>query len=352
MPASPSMTPMANMPGMPIGPGGGNYGGGDYGGGDYGGYGGGGYDCPPQGWSHHYFGFGEFLFLRPGNAEVAYAVPVSTAAAAGSTLVQTGSVHVVDPNYAPAFRVGFGGVISPRSALGVTYTQFDHNTFDTVIAPSAATTIHSLITSPNTLTGSGNGGSADAILQTRFKLLDLDYKGLLIFNPQWQVNFVVGARYGNLAQHLMSGIAGPAGFEQVLAESEFDGGGVRLGLEGMRFHPTTQFFWYGRGYASFLAGTFRARYEYDSPNNNAATIASLNVGRVVTMLDMETGIGWQNFTGNLRFSAGYLFSAWYNTVRVNDFISAVQTNNFAIPASDLRGLVTFDGLTARIDVLW
>src|SRR4051794_26625328 len=69
MPASPTMTPMAQMPGMPIGPGGGDYGGG-YGGGDYGGYGDGGYGggfCPPagpQGWSHHYFGFGEFLYLR------------------------------------------------------------------------------------------------------------------------------------------------------------------------------------------------------------------------------------------------------------------------------------------------
>src|SRR5437868_5288408 len=137
-PASPTMTPMAQMPGPmgpmpgPMGPGGGDYGsygGGDYGGyggggGDYGGYGGGGGFCPPggpQGWSHHYFGFGDFLYLRPGNAEVAYAVPVNAAAAAGGTVVQTGRVHVADPAYAPAFRVGFRGVISLRTALSVTY---------------------------------------------------------------------------------------------------------------------------------------------------------------------------------------------------------------------------------------
>jgi len=47
-----------------------------------------------------------------------------------------------------------------------------------------------------------------------------------------------------------------------------------------------------------------------------------------------------------------MVSAWYNTVRVNDFINSVQTANFVVPASDLRSLVTFDGLTARVDVLW
>jgi hypothetical protein len=359
-PASPMMTPMApmatpfqgvppSMQGAPMT--------GDYVGGDYGAYASGmdgGY-CPPGGpggWSNHYFAWGDFLYLRPGNAEVAYAVPVNAAAATGGSVVQTGPVHVADPDYAPAYRVGFGGVISPRTSLAVQYTSFDHNTFDSVIAPGPAQTIHSLITSPNTLTGSGNGVAADAILQTRFRLIDADVRSLLIYNPQWQVNYLVGARYANLEQHLFSGIAGPAGFEQVLAQTEFDGGGVRLGLEGLRFHPSTQFFWYGRGYTSFLAGTFRARYEYDSPNNAVPTVAALNVGRVVTMLDFETGLGWQNFTGNVRFSVGYMVSAWYNTVRLNDFISSVQTNNFSIPASDLRGLVTFDGLQSRIEVLW
>src|SRR5262245_48399915 len=352
MPGSPTMTPMASMPGTPIGPGGGDYGssyGGDYGGG---------YGAPcADGWSYHYFGWGEFLYLRPGNAEVAYAVPVNAAAAAAGTAIQTGPVHVADPDYAPAYRVGFGGVISPRTSLAVSYTAFDHNTFDSVIAPGPGQTIHSLISSPNVLNGIGNGVAADAILQTEFKLIDVDVRSLIIYNPAWQINYLIGARYGNLEQHLAAGIAGPTGFEQVLAETEFDGGGVRLGLEGLRFHPSTQFFWYGRGYTSFLAGTFRARYEYDRPGGiiavtNQQTLTSLNVGRVVAMLDFETGVGWQNFTCNLRFSVGYMFSAWYNMVRLNDFISAVQTNSFAIPASDLRGLVTFDGLQSRIEVLW
>ena len=83
--------------------------------------------------------------------------------------------------------------------------------------------------------------------------------------------------------------------------------------------------------------TFRTRYQFNSPTVATNTDTSFEVGRVVTMLDLETGLGWQNFTGNLRFSMGYMFSAWYNTVRVNEFINAVQTNNFVDPSDNFNG---------------
>jgi hypothetical protein len=162
----------------------------------------------------------------------------------------------------------------------------------------------------------------------------------------------VGARYANLEQHFAAGFAPATGLEEVLVESEFDGGGLKLGLEGMRMHPTTQFFCYGKGSTSFVAGTFRNRYQFNSPTLATNVDTSFEVGRVVTMLDLETGIGWQNFTGNLRFSTGYLFSAWYNTVRLNEYINAVQTNNFADPSDNFNGMITFDGLTAKIELLW
>lgn len=336
MPGGPGM---AGMPGMPIGSGGG--------------------DCYPgggicDGWTNHYFGFGEFLYLRPRNAEVAYAVPIDSTAAAGGTLVQVGPVSVADPNYAPAFRVGFGAVISPRSALAVTYTQFDHKINDLLSVPGTGI-LRSLVSHPNPLTAGGNGTDAGADLQTQFQLLDIDYKGLLIYDPEYQLNYVVGARYANLEQHFMAGFtAGTGTFEDVHAESEFDGGGLKLGLEGLRFHPTTQFFVYGKGYTSFLAGIFRARYQdtFAPPGNANPAITSFNASRLVTMLDLETGVGWQNFGGNLRFSAGYMFSAWYNVLRVNEFINSVQTNNFVNTTSNLNSLMTFDGLTAKVEVLW
>jgi hypothetical protein len=331
------------MPAQQIGPGGGYPGG-------YGGN-----NCDPcDGWANNYFAFGEFLYLRPRNAEVAYAVPIS-GAAAGATppqQVQTGPVRVADPDYAAGFRVGFGAVLSPRSAIAVTYSQFDRDTFDATSLPGTGSVIRSLVSNPNPLTATGNGLDTAATLQTQFQLLDIDYKGLFLYDDRYQLAYVVGARYGNLEQHFAAGFAPTTGFEQVLAESEFDGGGLKLGLEGLRFHPTTQFFFYGKGYTSLLAGSFRARYEFDSPANANPTVTSFNVGRLVTMIDLEAGLGWQNFTGSMRFTMGYMFSSWFNVVRVNEFINSVQTNNFTDPSTNFNGMITFDGLTAKAELLW
>jgi hypothetical protein len=345
MPGSPDMSGMS-MGGM-----GGGMPGGMQGMAGVPGYAGGYCDDGCNGWTNKYFAFGEFLYLRPRNAEVAYAVPVNGAALAGGSLVPAGAVRVADPDYAAGFRVGMGAVISPRSAIAVTYTQFDRDTFDATSLPGNGAVIRSLVNSPNPLTAGGNGLDTAATLQTQFQLLDIDYKGLIYYTPQAQLAYVVGARYGNLEQHFAAGFAPASGFQEVLAESEFDGGGLKLGLEGLRFHPTSQFFVYGKGYASMLAGTFRTHYQL---NDNGATITDtgFKAGRLVTMLDLEGGVGWQNFTGNLRFSMGYMFSSWFNTVKVNELINSVQTNNFLDPSTNYRGMTTFDGLTSKIELLW
>ena len=357
MQASPAMGmgPMAGGPaGMPApGYGGPGYGGAGYGGPGYGGPGLGDYCDDCCGWSNRYFAFGEFLYLRPRNAEVAYAAPINGALITGPTSpqVQVGPVRVADPDYAAGFRVGGGAFLSPRSALAVTYTQFDRDTFDAVSLPGNGAVFRSLVTSPNPLVAGANGLDTAATLQTQFQLLDIDYKGLIAYNSVHQLAYVVGARYANLEQHFAAGFAPATGFQQVLAESEFDGGGIKLGLEGLRFHSSSQFFVYGKGYTSLIAGTFRARYQFDDNGTNV-TDTSFRAGRLVTMLDLETGLGWQSYTGNLRFTLGYMFSAWYNVVKVNEFINAVQNNNFVDPSTNFNGLITFDGLTSRIEFLW
>ena len=74
--------------------------------------------------------------------------------------------------------------------------------------------------------------------------------------------------------------------------------------------------------------------------------------RIVTILDLEAGIGWHNFTDNLRLSVGYMVSQWFNTVKVNEWINAVQQNNFVDPSDNFKGMIAFDGLTAKIELLW
>ena len=323
---------------------------------DMSGYGGG-YcaDCGPGGGGGHgsgsrFIAFGEFLNLRPRNAEVAYAVPI--AGASIPDIAQVGPISRADPDYSPGFRFGIGRSLGACNAFVMTYTQLDSNTFDAVSLPGNGGVLRSLVSSPNPLLAGGNGLDAAATLETQFKLLDLDYKGFIADNNDYQLSYVLGMRYANLEQHFAAGFAPQAGFQEVRAESEFDGGGVRAGLEGQRFARTTQFFVYGKGYTSLVAGSFRTRYQTAGAGIATPVDTSHDIGRLVTMLDLEAGVGWQNFTGNLQFSMGYMFSTWYNTVKVNEWIHTVQQNNFVDPSDNYNGMISFDGLTAKIQVLW
>jgi hypothetical protein len=48
-----------------------------------------------------------------------------------------------------------------------------------------------------------------------------------------------------------------------------------------------------------------------------------------------------------------MYSGWYNVVKQNEFISAVQDNNFVSNGiSTYDSAITFDGLTARVEVRW
>ena len=357
-PMGPPMAPMdASMGGMMGGPMGagpmpgspdmGGYGGGycaDCGPGGGGGYGGG------NGSGSRFIAFGEFLNLRPRNAEVAYAVPIADASI--PDVVQAGPISRVDPDYSPGFRFGIGRSLGGCNAFVMTYSQLDSNTFDAVSLPGNGGVLRSLVSHPNPLLAGANGLDAAATLETQFKLLDLDYKGFIADNSDYQLSYVLGFRYANLEQHFAAGFGAPGGFQEVLAESEFDGGGLKFGLEGQRFARTTQFFVYGKGYTSLVAGSFRTRYQSGGAGTVAPVDTSHDVGRLVTMLDLEGGVGWQNFTGNLQFSLGYMFSTWYNTVKVNEWIHTVQQNNFVDPSDNYNGMISFDGLTAKIQVLW
>ena len=60
-------------------------------------------------------------------------------------------------------------------------------------------------------------------------------------------------------------------------------------------------------------------------------------------VDLELGVGWVGPRRRLKFSGGYLVSTWFNVVKTDDFVNAVQASDY----TDLSGVLTFDGLVAR-----
>ena len=290
--------------------------------------------------------FGEFIYLRPRNAEVAYGVAIDGPIVAPPVAnpIQVGPVGVVDPDYSPGFRVGFTSAFDEWSDVGVIYTHFESSTSN-AISTNPPDVIRSLVSHPSSQSAASDFLWGRARYDIDYDLVDVDYHCVFASGKQYSANCLVGVRYCGLAQDFRADFANN-GTELVTTDIKFDGGGVRFGLEGERRAACSGFLVYGTAAASFIGGEFRARYFQGESVDRSVVDTSWQAGRIVTILDLELGIGWTSASGCLRFTTGYLFSAWFNTVKTDEFINAVHANDFV----GLGDTLTFDGLTARAEL--
>ena len=283
--------------------------------------------------------FADFLYLRARNAEVAYGVPV-VAALANLPDVQRGPVGVVDQQYNPGFRAGIGFSLDDESCIRVAYTQYDAAETDAIETNAplgiVALTIHPSTQSANTLFL-----NASATNHIAFEFIDVDFRRTWRNGTSWALDWVAGARYGRLEQDFTATYRNLV-TDEVRTNLAFDGGGIRLGLEGECWN-SHGFSFYGKGAASFLAGEFRGDYFHGNTPEPTILTTNWEAGRIVSILDVDMGVAWTSAGGHWRVTAGYLFSGWFNTVNSQWFIDRVRNNNF----NELSEGLGFDGLAVR-----
>jgi hypothetical protein len=102
---------------------------------------------------------------------------------------------------------------------------------------------------------------------------------------------------------------------------------------------------YGKAYASLIPGEFRASFQQSQSFDSRVVDTAWRAGRIVTIWDLELGMGWTSKCQNYRASLGYVFSAWTNMVQTDEWIEGVHTNNFI----DMDATSTFDGLVGRFE---
>jgi hypothetical protein len=299
--------------------------------------------CSCECWSHKVAVFGEFLYLRPRNAEVAFGVPVRRGETPTDNPIQIGRVGVVDQDYNPGFRFGFSYVLDGWSSITTQFTYFETDGSD-AIATSQANVIRSLVSHPGTPTAGRDFQSAAASDDIKFEFVDVDYRRALSCENDHNVAVLAGVRAGQFNQDFSAAFSYPA-TELVETEIDFYGAGLRVGLEGERYSSSRRWLVYGKTYASLVAGDFTADYWQGQGPNQTEVDTSWKAGRIVPMLDLELGAGWQSRCGTWRLTGGYMISSWYNTVKTDEWIKAVQSNNFV----GLSGNMTFDGLVLRCE---
>jgi hypothetical protein len=298
-------------------------------------------DCEPC-W-HVY---GDFLYLRPGNDKVAYALQINGAIVppAGAPPVQVGPEAVVDNTFDFGFRVGFTRVLNECSNLGAAFTWFESDQAN-ALAVNAPIVIRSLVAHPGLAAAPTDYLTADGTNHIGFRLADVDYRRFLLSDSSGSLNLLAGARYASLEQRFRSVFTNAVTTDNVNTDITFDGGGIRFGLEGNR-QTECGLLIYAQGYASFLGGRFVSRYTQATSALGTVVSTGWDEDRVVSMLDAELGLGWTNASRRLRVTAGYTFSGWLNLISTDDFIRAVRTNN-SVNVSDA---LTFDGLVARAEI--
>lgn len=290
--------------------------------------------------------FAETLFLRPGNVDVVYATEQTSF---DPTLASpTGPIGRTNIDLGTGFRIGGGWAIQDDASLVGTYTWLESDTENTI----TATPDHVLnleVGHPSVDTSGSSSLSASSTYDLDFQLVDLDYRALLGGHRNAALNYTVGLRYAHLAQDFAASqqIFSAAGLTTVGSDIDFDGFGLRFGLDGIKRRAGTGLLLYANGHASFVGGEFQANFIQANQFGGAAVIGNhFEDYRLVSMLDAELGVGWESPSGRLRVTGGYLISGWFNTLTTGAYIKGVQSGSY----NELDETLTFDGLVSRVEL--
>jgi hypothetical protein len=294
--------------------------------------------------------FGEALWIHPTGVDMAHAQQQDDGGVFGP--VPFGTIAVADPSYDLGFRVGGELEFTPCSAIFVQFAFFETDADSTVAAPitvGGSGAVGSLVHHPNV----GIGTSilpVSATYDIEFQLGDAAYRQILLRNQLQELSVFAGGRFGKLEQRFSQvGVFGP-GAEEITTSTdiEFTGGGPMVGIDGEPRIGVTGFSAYGRALAAALTGNFKSDYRMVDTLGGPLVVANWEDDRIVPMLDYELGLAWTNPQGNLRLSAGYMMSHWFNIVSTPVFVDAVQADNYV----DVDDTISFDGLVGRAEVHW
>ncbi len=299
--------------------------------------------CVPW-WAHRNGGFGELLYLSPGNSDLIYATeqtgPVQQASPTGPIGISNIDEHV-------GYRVGLNLAHSNCASLAVSYTRWDGET-TSILQATGNNVLNSNVIHPSTATTGAASLEATARQLANFQFGDVMVRRVYRSSDCGVINWNAGLRYGNLEQGLSADqtVSVATGLTNVTTDIDFSGFGIIGGLDGARHSTHTGFLVYGKALGSLLAGNWQADYRQTNQFGGGVIANRYDDYRVTPVVDTELGVGWQSKSGCLRVTTGYLFSTWFNAVTTRDYVQSVRTGNML----NLDDNLTFSGLALRTEI--
>ncbi len=295
--------------------------------------------------------FADWLYLQPSGVDIAHAQQQDGIGGAGT--VPYGDIGTVDIDYSSGVRIGGSWGCDECSQVSLSYTSFESDGFNVTeppFIPGSGGAVGSLVHHPGAAILASTG-PLQAFYEIDFQLVDLMYRRVWKAAPGFAINYSVGLQYGHLEQEFQQlGVfgGGQQGAIDTRTNIDFDGGGLKFGLDGER-RITHCFSTYGRLSAAAMSGTFRSRY--DMLNVTTDTLlaqANWKDDRVIGQIEYELGVGWTSCNERWHVTTGYMFSHWTNIVSTGEFINAVQRDNYV----NVGDTLSFDGVVTRLEFVW
>lgn len=292
----------------------------------------------------------DWLFLQANGADIAHAQQQNGLGGVGT--VPFGDIGSLGIDYDSGVRLGGALCCDACSGVLVSWTWFQSDDSETLLPPAipGVAAVGSLVHHPGAAL-LASVGPVDATYDVEFQLVDLMYKRAWLAGNRSYLSWLAGFQYGHLEQDLSQfGVfgGGAGGAIDTTTSIEFDGGGLKAGLEGERLVAGGSSL-YGRMTGAAMSGRFRSSYTMlNTTGDLLLAEANWDDDRIVPQLEYELGVAWMTQGGGVRLSTGYMFSHWYNVVTTPEFISAVQADRYV----DVGDTLSFDGLVVRLEGRW
>ena len=290
------------------------------------------------------FAHASYLLLSVRGADVPFARLVTE-----PTFANSGPIGVADPGFSPGFRVGGGGKIGEKMFLKTTFSWFSSENADD-LAANANQRMFPLVDTTGVILQIETGISATSRYDIEFRMVDVELQRVCCDTKSYAFSFLAGLRYAHLDQDFSVTFNQSAPFTAT-SEINFDGLGPRLGVAG-HLPAHHGLFLYGNSTANFLFGHFGSQYKVvgtDFMGDPVTSRVDFGDDRLVTVLDMELGVGWVSPRGFVRLKGGYTAAIWLNAM------TTTGSDQLAIPGlrvvgNDVMDTLTFDGLITSVEV--
>jgi hypothetical protein len=278
---------------------------------------------------------GDYLFVKPRRRLQDFVIvdPFSDGRVAGT-------IESVDWGWRSAFRIGGGVQLAYGLEVAFYYTYLHAASQSGIVAPDGGT-LFATLTHPGTV---DQVNSAFAATSFNYNLYDLEVGKTFKLSDCFGMRLFGGSRSARIDQNFNVLYDGnTANKDFVASQVRFNGGGARLGLEGI-WHPGDGWGLYGRAAASLVLGDFKTHL---SEVNNAGTTLLVDVterfDKVLPVLELGFGVTYQ-YRG-WRITAGYEYTNWFGLADLPDFVDDFHQGKFTHRVSD----VSIDGLVVRIE---